>query len=109
MTTTLIMLLLVAVGVLAWSATQGAAEAARRHGRTACERAGVQLLDQTVALSRISLRRDSHGRVRLLTQYSFDYSPDRVNRLRGSLALLGTELQWITDPAVQPLEGGVGQ
>jgi hypothetical protein len=109
MTTTLIILLVIAAGVFGWSATQGASEAARRHGRSACERAGVQLLDQTVALNRVSLRRDARGRVRLLSQYSFDYSPDGVNRMRGSLALLGSELQWITDPTVQPLQGSIGQ
>lgn len=108
MTTTLLILLVIAFAVLGWSATRGAAEAARHHGRSACERAGVQLLDQTVALNRIALRRDAHGRVRLLSQYSFDYSPDGVNRLRGTLALLGSELQWITDPSVQPLQGSIG-
>lgn len=108
MTTTLIILLVLGLAVLGWSATRGAAEAARHHGRAACERAGVQLLDQTVALHRVALRRDSHGRVRLLSQYSFDYSPDGVNRRRGTLALLGSDLQWITDPAAQPLQGVIG-
>lgn len=99
MTITLFVLLLVAILVLGWSATRGAAEAARRHGRAACERAGVQWLDQSVALTRIGLRRDGHGRLRLLSQYSFDYSADGISRERGSMALLGSQLQWITDPA----------
>jgi hypothetical protein len=101
MTGTLIVMLIVAAAVLGWSATRAAADAARRHGHIACERAGVQLLDQTVALTRISLRRDRNGRLRLLSQYSFDYSPDRVSRMRGGMALLGSELQWITDPKPQ--------
>jgi hypothetical protein len=101
MTATLFVLLFIAAAVFAWSATRGAAEAARRHGHLACQRAGVQLLDQTVALERIGLRRDGNGRLRLLSRYSFDYSPDGVNRFRGSMALLGAELQWITDPATR--------
>jgi hypothetical protein len=102
MTGTLVVLLFIAAAVFAWSATRAAAEAARHHGRRVCERAGVQLLDQTVALHRIGLRRDGNGRLRLLSHYSFDYSPDGVNRHRGSMALLGSELQWISDPAQPP-------
>ena len=98
MTGTLIALLLLAVVVLGWSATRSAADIARHHGRAACERAGVQWLDQSVALTRLGLRRDSHGRLRVLSHYSFDYSADGISRQRGSMALLGSELQWITDP-----------
>jgi hypothetical protein len=99
MTGTLLVMLLVAAVVFVWSASRAAADAARRHGHAVCQRAGVQLLDQTVALTRLGLRRDRQGRLRLLSQYSFDYSPDGVNRHRGSMALLGADLQWITDPA----------
>ena len=106
MTGTLVVLLCVAALVLLWSATRAAAEAARRHGRAVCERAGVQLLDQTVALERIGLRRDRNGRLRLLSRYSFDYSPDGVSRQRGAMALLGADLQWITDPARERPDGG---
>ncbi len=102
MTGTLIALLIVAAAVLGWSATRSIADAARRHGQAACARAGVQWLDQNVALTRLSLRRDRGGRVRLLSQYSFDYSPDGISRCRGSMALLGSELQWITDPSQPP-------
>jgi len=99
MTGTLIALLLLAVVVIGWSATRSAADVARHHGRMACERAGVQWLDQSVALTRLGLRRDGHGRLRVLSHYSFDYSADGVSRRRGSMALLGSELQWITDPS----------
>ncbi len=106
MTGTLVALLLIGAFSLFWSASRLAAERARQAGRLACERAGVQLLDQTVMLSRLSLRRDSHGRVRLLRQYSFDYSRDGIDRARGTLALLGDELQWISQPVgvVPPAE-----
>lgn len=100
MTLTLIALLLVAAVTLLWSASRGAAETARRLGRSACERAGVQLLDQTVVLAGIQLRRDRHGRLRILRRYRFDYSRDGSDRQHGSLALLGDELQWISEPEV---------
>lgn len=99
MTATLIVLLLIAIAVPMWSATREAADAARRHGQLACQRAGVQWLDQSVALVRLGLRRNSRGQLRLLSTYSFDYSVDGLTRQRGTMALLGRELQWITDPS----------
>ncbi len=99
MTLTLIALLLIGALTLLWSASSQAAEIARRAGRHACERAGVQLLDQTVMLVSIALRRDSRGRLRVLRRYSFDYSSEGSDRARGQLALLGSELQWISEPA----------
>ncbi len=98
MTLTLIALLLIGALTLLWSASTVASEYARRAGRAACERAGVQLLDQTVMLTKMSLRRDSQGRLRILRRYSFDYSREGSDRARGTLALLGTELQWISQP-----------
>ncbi len=103
MTGTLVALLLIGAFTLFWSASRLAAERARQAGRAACERAGVQLLDQTVMLNRLSLRRDGRGQLRVLRQYSFDYSRDGIDRARGTLALLGDELQWISQPeAVAP-------
>lgn len=102
MTLTLIALLLIGAFALLWSASRLAAEIARNAGRLACQRAGVQLLDQTVMLSRVALRRDSHGRLRVLRHYSFDYSRTGSDRSRGTLALLGNELQWISDPGEAP-------
>lgn len=98
MTLTLIALILIAAITLGWSASRLAADTARRAGRHACERAGVQLLDQTVVLSRLGLRRDAQGRLRVLRQYNFDYSRNGSDRSRGTIGLLGSQLQWISDP-----------
>jgi len=105
MTLTLIALLGIGVLSLLWSASRIAADVARRAGRLACQRAGVQLLDETVSLSHISFRRDRNGRLRLLRRYSFDYSRHGSDRARGQLALLGTELQWISEPESAPSDG----
>jgi hypothetical protein len=94
------LILLIAFGLLAliWSEARGAAEQARLHGRAACTAAGVQWLDQNVMLTRISLRRASDGRLRVLRQYRFDYSLRGDDRHQGHMALLGRELQWISAP-----------
>ncbi|MCG6117697.1 MAG: DUF3301 domain-containing protein [Aquimonas sp.] len=105
------MLLLVCfgLGLYAWMRARDAAELARQHGARACEQAGVQLLDHTVALVKMGVRRDESGRLRVLRQYRFDYSRDGSDRMSGGLALLGLKLQWITAPdppapvAVEPV------
>lgn len=94
----LLLLLCFGVGLYAWMRARDAAEVARRHGAQACAQAGVQLLDHTVALVKLGLRRDEDGRLRVLRQYRFDYSRDGSDRLSGGLALLGLKLQWITSP-----------
>ena len=94
------LLLLIAFGLVAllWSESRAAAEQAQRLGREACAAAGVQWLDQSVALTRLALRRDRDGRLRVQRQYRFEYSREGDDRHHGSLALLGRELQWISTP-----------
>ncbi len=61
--------------------------------RRACRDAGVQLLDETVSIQRLSASRDSEGRWRLWRQYRFEYSIDGVERERGHIIMLGNRLQ----------------
>jgi hypothetical protein len=98
MDTTLILLVLLGVGVFAWARARDAAEVARRHGLEACERAGVQLLDHSVALVKLALKRSEDGRLGLVRQYRFDYSREGSDRASGALALHGLKLLWITAP-----------
>ena len=74
---------------LLWSSAREAAELAALHGRRACGEAGVQWLDHTAILERISLRRDSEGRLRWLRRYRFEYSQRGEDRQRGTLAANG--------------------
>lgn len=92
MTLTLFDLLLVALaGLGGWYWFSGtrvrelAVDAARRAARSA----DVQLLDQSVALARVSMSRDGGGRWRLWRQYRFEYSRDGVNRETGHVIMLG--------------------
>ena len=57
--------------------------------RNACERHGLQLLDETVAQIKLRLRRDRSGRVRLWRCYRFEFSGDGERRLHGEVILLG--------------------
>lgn len=94
------LLALIVFGSLAllWAESRAASELAQRLGRDACAAAGVQWLDHSVMLTRLGLRRDDEGRLRVLRQYRFDYSWRGDDRQQGSLALLGRRLQWISAP-----------
>ncbi len=63
--------------------------------RHASQRDDFQLLDQTIHIQRLSLSRDRRGRWRIWRQYRFEYSYDGVERLRGTVIMLGRELQAI--------------
>ena len=92
------------VVILSWSSARGAAELAAHYGRRACNEAGVQWLDHTAVLERLTLRRDDEGRLRWLRRYRFEFSQRGEDRQRGPLALLGRELQWIRMPPVPVVE-----
>lgn len=64
-------------------------ELAIKAARVVCQRAGVQLLDETVALKRLKLVRDENQRVRIQRQFGFEYSDTGNNRLPGYVYLMG--------------------
>jgi len=89
---TLLPPLLILAGFYFWHNALRARERARELSRALCSRAGVQLLDQTVSLRRVSLRRiPGHG-LRVLRCYGFEVSTDGHDRHRGSLDLLDSEV-----------------
>jgi len=76
-------------GVGYWAGAMRSQEHARQAAGQACRQQDVQLLDDTVALTRIRLRRDSGGRVVLQRDYRFEYTPDGDTRYGGSVRLFG--------------------
>lgn len=77
---------IVGLGCL-WSDSLRAREFALRECKTACERADMQLLDQTVALASLRLTRDAEGRVRIRRRYRFEFSIDGGDRYPGQITL----------------------
>ena len=75
-----------------WWDSLGARQAARKAGRQVCEREGVQFLDDTVAITRLRLQRNSRGRMAFYREYRFEYSLSGEERLRGSVNLLGKQV-----------------
>lgn len=99
-------LLLVVAAALFWVDSLRARERAVAAGRAACERYGVQFLDETVAFVRLRLARNAAGRLRLRRNYSFEFSDTGNNRRPGSIAVLGAELDDLQmEP--YPIRGGL--
>lgn len=92
---------LLALGVLglvlwAWTDTLRSRERAYTHALRACREAGVQLLDETLALRRLSVARRGLNGLTLRRVYEFDFSVQGTDRLHGTVTLFGMELSGIT-------------
>lgn len=91
-------LLLLAFAALAWFWWDSLQkrEIALARTRLACEQAGVQFLDASVALRRLRLARDDDQRVRLHREYAFEFSCEGDDRQAGRIWLLGERVEGIT-------------
>ena len=84
---------LIAAAVLLWLDSLRARERAVKAGRAACERYALQFLDETVSFTRMRLRRDAEGQVRIARTYTFEFSDTGNNRRHGAIVMLGGELE----------------
>jgi hypothetical protein len=93
-----------ALGATAWLWLDSikAREVAVNAARSACAAEGLLLLDDTVAITNLKLRRDDDGQVRLQRAYTFEYSDTGNNRLGGSVMLLGHRTTLINVGVRQP-------
>jgi hypothetical protein len=98
------LLLVTAFIIWYWQDTIAKRETAIRIGRELAQRCQLQLLDETVACTKIWLARDSRGQMRIARLYTFEVSADSVSRLQCDLQLLGNVLQqWHIPPYLQPV------
>jgi hypothetical protein len=84
---------LLAAAVFLWLDSLRARERAVKAGRAACERYALQFLDETVSFTRMRLRRDAEGQLRIARTYTFEFSDTGNNRRHGAIVMLGGELQ----------------
>jgi len=84
---------LVLAAVALWIDSLRAREHAVAAGRAACQRYGVQLLDETVAFARLRLARDADGRLRLRRTYLFEFTETGDNRRQDAIVMLGARLE----------------
>ena len=69
-----------------------ALKAASRH----CQELDLQLLDQSVYLRGIWLKRDDNGKIRIWRSYLFEFTATGEDRARGRIVLLGIRVTGIT-------------
>jgi hypothetical protein len=91
----IIVLLLIVGGAWLWNSATRVRERVLVHCRRVCDEMRVQLLDQTVALSKLSLGRDRYGRTHLQRWYAFEFSTHGADRHRGAIVLLGAQIQFV--------------
>ncbi len=72
--------------------------------KQACDRAGVQLLDDSVGLKRVRLRRVRGGFL-LERQFSFEFTPSGAARFAGSVVFAGARVQAVDLDLSQPIFG----
>jgi hypothetical protein len=85
------LLLLAASGWL-WYDSLKAREMAVSSAKAACSSENLLLLDDTVAIQRISLGRDGEGVLRIRRIYAFEYSDTGNDRHAGSIVMLGSRV-----------------
>ncbi|HYD56743.1 MAG TPA: DUF3301 domain-containing protein [Burkholderiales bacterium] len=86
-------IILLLAGSFLWIDSLRARERAVQAGRSACERYGLQFLDDTVVFARMRLARNEDGEVRIARTYRFEFSDTGNNRRHGAIRMLGSLLQ----------------
>jgi len=91
----ILVLAAVAAAVWYWYDGMQAREQAIVAGRRTWAESGVQFLDESVALSRVRLARDGHGRLQLQRHYRFEFSDTGDNRRPAVVSMLGNRVEWV--------------
>jgi hypothetical protein len=97
---TLFLLLVLVVIAVAWLRLSRARDRAIQEARSRCQQHGLQLLDETVGLSGLRLRRYGDQRV-VERRYSFEVSIDGDDRETGHLWMIGNTLTALILPTIE--------
>ena len=87
---------LIGFGVWYWLRSREIKEAALRHASTYCEKLGLSLLDQTVALRSVRLGKDEQGRRHWQHCYHFEFSSTGTDRYQGVIRMQGKRVAQVT-------------
>lgn len=86
-------LALLLTGIWYWLDCMRAKEIATLAGAQACQRHTVYFLDESVALTRVRLRRNPAGHIVLYREYRFEFTNDGAYRYHGRIHLLGKQVR----------------
>ncbi len=94
----LLLTLLIAAVCWWWLRSRDLKELALQAVQKRCEELSLCMLDQTVALRRVRLRRNARGQVACLRVYQFEFSATGEERYQGHIELLGSQVRSIYLP-----------
>ncbi|WP_163835257.1 DUF3301 domain-containing protein [Spartinivicinus ruber] len=99
----LLIIICITAGLLWWDAIK-AKETAKQAVARACKSMQLQLLDDTVALNWVKLKRNTQGQIVFARGYQFEFSLDGAERYKGAVQLLGYKIQQmqIDNPNEEP-------
>lgn len=98
----LILLVILIAMAWFWLDTMAKRERATLLGAELASRFNLQLLDETVACTKLSVARNRKGHAQFLRTYEFDVSANGADRLHCHLMLLGNQLgNWHIPPYMQ--------
>lgn len=84
----ILIIIIILMVIVSWYGGIEAREIATFHAQLLCNSRGFMVLDQTVALARMRLRRDSSGHIRIKRDYLFEYTDDGDSRLSGAVSVM---------------------
>ena len=96
----MLLLLVLCATVVLWLKLTSARERAMTEARRQCERHGLQLLDESVGLRAVRIRR-ADGLRRIERGYSFDVSIDGNDREQGRLWMIGSTVSGLSLPTIE--------
>ena len=96
----MLLLLVLCAIVILWLKLTSAREHAMSEARAQCERYGLQLLDESVGLRAVRIRRVD-GLRRIERGYSFEVSTDGDDRAHGRLWMIGSSMTELSLPTIE--------
>lgn len=91
----LFMLTVVCLIIYYWISAQKIRERALKFAKEECQKLDLQLLDGSVALKKIKLKRADSGHLALLRKYSFEFSATGVERYTGEITMFGMKVEQV--------------
>ncbi len=88
----LLWLTLFCLGLTYWWSAQRIKETAFRAANKACKEVELQLLDQSISLRALWLKRDEDGQIKIWRRYVFEFSSTGADRYSGRVIMLGRKI-----------------
>jgi len=89
----ILLIFLLLAGLFYWSHLHQIWEMALSSAKARCRLAHVQMLDDYVAIKKVRLVRDRHGKRRLRHTFGFEFTATGYDRYHGQIVFLGRQLE----------------